>query len=288
MRSAFLDTLRCVVAAIGSEAVAARWDDATVVPPYLVGQLLGHMYNTAAATERYLDAEPPVAPPVPSALYFAREPSAEHAAAIDAGIRDRAARVSERGAAALTLDAAALHERLSARLATESDERVVAVMGDIVLTLDGYLQSRIVELIVHLDDLAVTLGTDFQPPRRRSQSRSPTLSMSAESAMATSPCCALSRAASETASTRRAPSSNAERPSQICQRSGTRRPDRDRALCARCRRPRCVRANRCLALLGGVKLCVCRNRGCTMTRSKSTLIYPWWTDHHDQFAVALL
>jgi hypothetical protein len=164
VRSAFLDTLRCVVAAIGSEAVAARWDDATVVPPYLVGQLLGHMYNAAAATERYLDAEPPVAPPAPPALYFAREPSAEHAAAVNAGIRDRAARVSERGAAALTLDAAALHERLSARLATESDERVVAVMGDIILTLDGYLQSRIVELIVHLDDLAVTLGTDFQPP----------------------------------------------------------------------------------------------------------------------------
>ena len=241
VRSAFLDALKCFVDASDSEAESAGWHNATVIPPYLVGELVGHMYSTAAVTERYLDAEAPTEQPIPAAEYYARALPQQNAADVHAGIRDRAARLSERGPAALTRDAAALHKRLSARLQNEPAERAVAVMGGVVLTLDSYLEwvrlfwegrrqgrdqpfvgaqddcdrptaqrsvavgrcirrqppgtglsqgssrcgsnvnplvatslrgsrthleSRIVELIVHLDDLATTLDADFELPEQ--------------------------------------------------------------------------------------------------------------------------
>jgi uncharacterized protein (TIGR03083 family) len=162
VRSVFLEALQSFVDVSGSDVVAARWSDPTVVPPYLVGELVGHILSTAAATERYLDAELPTEPPVPAAGYYVGALPQQDAADVHAGIRGRGAKLSERGSAALTVEAATLHERLSARLESEPAERVVEVMGGTVLTLDGYLRTRIVELVVHLDDLAASLGADFE------------------------------------------------------------------------------------------------------------------------------
>jgi hypothetical protein len=164
VRLAFLEALQSFVAASRSDVVVARWSDPTVVPPYLVGELVGHIFSTASATERYLDAEPPTEPPVPAGLYYVGALPLQDAVEVHAGIRARGAKLSERGAAALAVEAAALHERLRARLESEPAERVVEVMGGTVLTLDGYLETRIVELVVHLDDLAATLGEDFELP----------------------------------------------------------------------------------------------------------------------------
>jgi hypothetical protein len=164
VRFAFLQALQSFVAVSRSDVVAARWSDPTVVPPYLVGELVGHILSTAAATERYLDAEPPTEAPVPAALYYVGALPQQDAVEVHAGIRARGAKLSEQGPVALAVEAAALHERLSARLESEPAERVVEVMGGTVLTLDGYLETRIVELVVHLDDLATTLGHDFELP----------------------------------------------------------------------------------------------------------------------------
>src|SRR5207248_7684766 len=49
-----------------------------------------------------------------------------------------------------------------ARLDTEPAGRRVRVYGDMVLTLDEYLVTRLIELVVHADDLAVSL--DVPPP----------------------------------------------------------------------------------------------------------------------------
>jgi hypothetical protein len=38
------------------------------------------------------------------------------------------------------------------------------VAGDLVLAIDDYLATRVVELVVHADDLAVSLGVDPPPP----------------------------------------------------------------------------------------------------------------------------
>ena len=123
-----------------------------------------HQIGVLSTTERYLDAESPTAPPVAPPLYFASAPKATDASEVHERIRERAARLSERGAAALANDAATMRERLAARIGGEPANRVIAVMGGMVLSLDGYLETRIVELIVHLDDLAVTVGVNIEPP----------------------------------------------------------------------------------------------------------------------------
>jgi hypothetical protein len=54
-------------------------------------------------------------------------------------------------------------DRLRARLAAEPAGRRVQAYGDLVLTLDDYLVTRFVELVVHADDLAASLGVDPPP-----------------------------------------------------------------------------------------------------------------------------
>ena len=49
-------------------------------------------------------------------------------------------------------------DRLRGRLAAEPSGRLVQVFGGLVLDLDDYLVTRLVELVVHGDDLAVSLG----------------------------------------------------------------------------------------------------------------------------------
>ena len=53
--------------------------------------------------------------------------------------------------------------RLRARLAAEPADRLVRVFGDLVLTLDQYVVTRLIELVVHVDDLAASLGVQAPP-----------------------------------------------------------------------------------------------------------------------------
>jgi hypothetical protein len=48
---------------------------------------------------------------------------------------------------------------LVTRLEQEPADRLVQVYGGLVLTLDQYLVTRLIELVVHADDLAASLGT---------------------------------------------------------------------------------------------------------------------------------
>ena len=55
-------------------------------------------------------------------------------------------------------------DELTPRLRAEPADRIVGVAGGVaVMTLDAYLETRIVEQVVHLDDLARSLGRDPWP-----------------------------------------------------------------------------------------------------------------------------
>jgi hypothetical protein len=53
-------------------------------------------------------------------------------------------------------------QRLIIRLPQEPEDREIQVWRDMVLTLDDYLVTRILEMVVHIDDLAVSL--EIEPP----------------------------------------------------------------------------------------------------------------------------
>ena len=76
------------------------------------------------------------------------------------GVRARAAQAASAGQAALVARLDSTLNDLDERFATEPVERAVQVAGGLVLTLDEYLVTRLVELVVHCDDLAASTGAE--------------------------------------------------------------------------------------------------------------------------------
>jgi hypothetical protein len=82
---------------------------------------------------------------------------------VHVGVRARAEETAAGGADWVRAEWAAVSDRLAARLSVESAARRVAVFGGLVLTLEEYLRTRLVEVCVHADDLATSLGFDAPP-----------------------------------------------------------------------------------------------------------------------------
>src|SRR5262249_52893805 len=115
--------------------------------------------------EGYLDGPEPGEAGLSAARYFhtvIRSADADDPA--NQAIRTRGAEAAAGGPAALAGDARAALGRLSSRLAGEGAGRRLRVAGGLVMTLDEYLRTRIVELAVHADDLAASLGVELPPP----------------------------------------------------------------------------------------------------------------------------
>jgi hypothetical protein len=127
-----------------------------------IGGLAGHLLNSGiAAVGRYLDADEPTGEVrfTSAAEYYATLLDAADDEAHEA-LRGRSALVAEDGPTAVAETAAKRVNAISARLSTEPADRRVAVFGGAIMPLDAYLETRIVELVVHLDDLARSLGRE--------------------------------------------------------------------------------------------------------------------------------
>jgi hypothetical protein len=77
---------------------------------------------------------------------------------LNKGIRQRGDDMSALGYDGLLKLQEEAAQRLQTRLAQEPADRKVRVFKDLVLSLDDYLITRIVEMSVHVDDLAVSVG----------------------------------------------------------------------------------------------------------------------------------
>jgi hypothetical protein len=81
-------------------------------------------------------------------------------------VRERSAAAAEAGPTALAAEMAQCLARLARRLPAEPADRRVPVLhrpGEELL-LDGYLRTRCVELAVHTEDLAVSIGAGTAVP----------------------------------------------------------------------------------------------------------------------------
>jgi hypothetical protein len=79
---------------------------------------------------------------------------------LHAAVRARAAQEAAAGQAALVGRLDSTLSDLDERFAAEPPERAVKVIGGLVLPLDEYLVTRMVELVVHCDDLAESIGVE--------------------------------------------------------------------------------------------------------------------------------
>ncbi|WP_406285532.1 maleylpyruvate isomerase N-terminal domain-containing protein [Streptomyces sp. NBC_00209] len=160
-RKAYLLAAEQAVQLLATEGVARSWDEESVLPGMSVGGLAGHLARSVLQVEWFLDGEVVGAEPVSPVHYYARlVGTSVPDSALNVGVRARSEETAAAGPAAVAEQAHAAWQRLADRLGREPADRRVSVLhrpGEEML-LDGYLQTRCVELAVHLHDLALSVG----------------------------------------------------------------------------------------------------------------------------------
>jgi hypothetical protein len=165
-QAAFLDAASVALRLLERRELAERWQQDSVLPQFGVAALAGHLLRGMTTVEQYLDGPEPDEAGISAARYFHTViRSADISDPVHEAIRARGAEAAAGGPAALASDARAALGRLSPRLAETDAERRLRVAGGLVMTLDEYLRTRVVELVIHADDLAASLGVELAPPR---------------------------------------------------------------------------------------------------------------------------
>jgi hypothetical protein len=164
VRVVFLEVAGAVTPLLRSPALAARWGQESALPRFRVSGLAGHLVRSAILVNDYLDRPEPLAGSTLSApaYYAAAIDDTDIDGALHTGIRARGEETAAGGPGALFAAWEAATDHLRGRLGGEPPLRRVQVFKDIALSLDDWLRTRLVELCVHADDLAASLG--LPPP----------------------------------------------------------------------------------------------------------------------------
>jgi Mycothiol maleylpyruvate isomerase N-terminal domain len=162
-RQTFLDTLAAVRPLVASPNVAEKWNEPSVLSEFSVRGLAGHLVRASFTVELYLDSDTTVAEdPISPAQYFANYP-ADIDAPLNVAVRARGEDLASEGHRHLVGLFDDLAARLQIRLRAEPSDRIVVGARGAVMKLDDYLVTRLVELVVHADDLALSVGLDATP-----------------------------------------------------------------------------------------------------------------------------
>ena len=165
---AFVQAAASAAALLRDPAVAASWDCASVLAEFSVAGLAGHLARQVLAVPRVLDQPVPADQPVSLAGHYARvswigaDLDDEANAEIRRGGEDEAAAAG--GAAALAASTGAAVDALRTTLPAEPAGRLVRPSWvSWTLTLDDFLITRMMEIAVHSDDLALSVGVATPP-----------------------------------------------------------------------------------------------------------------------------
>lgn len=159
-RKAFFDSYISLGPLIGSPELEARWDDESVLKDFSIRGLAGHLVRAGWAVLDYLAAEVPDEDPIAAPEYYERVLASmgteEHEQ-----VRTKGEAFSGDSVAGLRQRYADACTKLDSALGSEADGRKLRVFGGHVMFLEDYLETRIVEVLVHADDLTVSLGVSL-------------------------------------------------------------------------------------------------------------------------------
>jgi uncharacterized protein (TIGR03083 family) len=160
VRTAYVDTLPVLRDLLA--ASAGHWDEPSAVAEMTVGALAGHAARAAFTVQRYLAVpEPPGVQRVLDAPgYFVALPGLGEDIDSDfqRAIRDRAAAEAADGPSLLLDRFDGAVEALATALPETPPDRHIVVLDGLTLLLDDYLVTRLIEVVVHGDDLAASLA----------------------------------------------------------------------------------------------------------------------------------
>ncbi|WP_053207025.1 maleylpyruvate isomerase N-terminal domain-containing protein [Jiangella muralis] len=162
VRQAYLDAAGAALALLGDPAVAARWDEPSALDAFTVGGLAGHLAGQVLAVPDVLATPVPDEPPAALLDHYTRSTwiGAGVDAATNVAIRAGGDANAVDGPEALVERTTAALAMLRAALSAEPAGRLVHLTGRWSLTLDDYLTTRLLEIAVHDDDLAVSVGVE--------------------------------------------------------------------------------------------------------------------------------
>jgi hypothetical protein len=165
----FLEMGNKVGALLNHPDVESRWEEPSALENMTIGALAAHLGRAFTTAWLYVQAdECTVEEDIDASGYFFRafDQPDEDLAELRASIAQRAADDAEPGAQSVR----DLHDRtvsdLRTRLIGEAAERGIEVFGGVCMPLDSYLVTRMVEAVIHSDDLSHSLGIDmpaFEP-----------------------------------------------------------------------------------------------------------------------------
>ena len=158
VRSLVIEAVDAAADLMSRPSVGSKWDEPSALDGMTVGGLAAHLVRAACATLAYLDRTPSDAEPKGDLL----TPITYFHAAVDSPIheqiKDVSATESAIGHEATATKCRNLAEQLRARLGVETNDRLVGALGGRMLTLDDFCRTRLIEVLLHLDDLAVSVG----------------------------------------------------------------------------------------------------------------------------------
>ena len=165
IRATYLAAAESVVELLREEAVADHWDEISVLPAFRVSGLAGHLARAIFTVHTYLDSSVPGLPPIDAAAYFALlGDMSDITSSTNMSIRTKGDEAAVDGAVALADLAASVLEEVRGSLATAEADRRVRVYEGQVMMLDEYLRTRLVEIVVHVEDLALSVGAGVGLP----------------------------------------------------------------------------------------------------------------------------
>ncbi len=160
----FLSSMDCVRPLVAAPEVATAWDEPSALEEMTVGALTAHLVYAAGSVDSHLDRPwPEGAEPIDVVAYYLGTLHGEKTSA--AARQATAARDAERawpGPAAVLTTFDEVRNRLGSRLPLEDLARLMRVPIGRCMRLDEFLVTRMLEIMVHADDLAVSIG--LAPP----------------------------------------------------------------------------------------------------------------------------
>jgi hypothetical protein len=158
IRSAFLESAETAAALLREPAVAERWSEPSALPGFSVGGLARHLAGQITRTVETL-----AAPPGDTAITVMEHftgvgwmntgvDGPDNASILRRGEADAA----QTTPAGLVAEVDAAVAELRGMVPAQHEERIVDI-GRWALVVDDFLLTRVLELVVHIDDLAVSV-----------------------------------------------------------------------------------------------------------------------------------
>ncbi|MEV0698831.1 maleylpyruvate isomerase N-terminal domain-containing protein [Saccharopolyspora sp. NPDC050389] len=167
IREAYLQAAASAAAVLGDPAVAAAWDRPSALAEFSVRGLAGHLASQILFVPRLLATAEPAEEPLPLLGYYAKSEwiGADVNADVNVRLREIGEDFAAEGSAALVAEVDSAVRDLRSELPAAPADRAVA-FSQRVLRVDDFLITRMMEIAVHSDDLASSVGiaTPELPP----------------------------------------------------------------------------------------------------------------------------